>query len=222
MTTATAEAPPAAAPAAVQGSTTSPVPVAAAPGAAPAPVPTPAPAAAGPDYSKLVAPKDNKYLAANLAQHVEWARKNNLSPEAAQAALDQRHADHLGNVAAFEAEAKGWPDALKADPNFGGKNYDQSIKNRDAILDRAVMVNPALKEAVAEFKASPWANHPLFAQVLAGVGSLFAEKPVVTGSVAVAPASAGKKAFPNPDGRYMHWTKDEAAAYDAAHGITKG
>lgn len=193
----------------------------AAPAAAPR-VPAPVAAPAGADYSKLAAPKDNKYLAANLAQHVEWSRKNNLSAEAAQAALELRHSDHLGSVAAFETEAKGWADVLKADANFGGKNYDVSVKNRDAILDRAVALNPALKDAVAEFKASPWVNHPLFAQVLAGVGSLFAEKPTVNGVTPTGEPSRGKKAFPNPSSRYMHWTKDEAAAYDAAHGITKG
>lgn len=199
--------------------TTATVEAPTAPAAPVAAVPAPAPAVAGPDYSSVKAPKGVEMKPEYVAQHVEWARKANISPEHAQAALERRHADHLENVSVFEAEAKGWPDVLKADAVFGGKNYDQNIKNRDAVLDRAVAANPALKAAVDEFKAGPWANQPLFAQVLAAVGGLFAEKPAVVGTPAGAAPSAGKTAFPHHSGRYLHWTKDEAREYDLAHGI---
>lgn len=182
-----------------------PAPAAPAPSPAPTPAPSPAPAAAktgeegkegkpaddgkstgAPEkYADFTFPEGVKVDEARMGKFTEWAKSNNLSQEAAQAAMDMavdlRKGDAEQLQAAIDAQAEAWGNEAKADKEFGGDKFDENLAVAKRALDQ--FGTPELKTLL---KASKMGNHPEVLRVFYRIGQAISQDGFVPGRSAAA------------------------------------
>ena len=94
-----------------------------------------------------------------LGKFTEWAKANNLTQEAAQAAVDMASGMQKQAVeqmqAAFAEQSTKWAGDSKADKEFGGDKFDENLAV--AIKARDQFGTPELKQFL---DASKLGNHP--------------------------------------------------------------
>lgn len=80
---------------------------------------------------ELALPQDSKVTKERVDEIAAFARERGLSPEVAQAIVDGEHkavaAYEAGLATALESNRKVWLDDLKADKEFGGERYNETI-----------------------------------------------------------------------------------------------
>jgi hypothetical protein len=149
------------------------------PGAVPAPpgaVPPPAPTV--PDKYELKLPDKAVLDATAVERSAAFAKAHGLSQEAAQKQLEHTNAELAAFVdaqqAAFASTTKAWVDVVKADPELGGANFDTTIKDSKAAIDR--FATPEFKKALSD---TGFGNHPELVRVFAKIGKAMANDGLV-------------------------------------------
>jgi hypothetical protein len=138
----------------------------------------------------------------SFTKFTEFAKASGLKAEAAQQVLDMHASAMKAAVSSVHErvlselgmkDAAQWPDALKADKEFGGAGYDANLAGaRKAI---AKFGSPELK---AVLEQSGLGNHPELVRAFVRVGKAMAED-----SVAGAGASTGNGATRSADPEEM-------------------
>jgi len=123
------------------------------------------PAPAKPDYSALKLPEGTLLPATAVDAVKAFAEKHNLSLEAAQAELEERHgtvkAHFEGLVQQHRMQVEKWKETVKAHPKFGGANLKATDEAVTQVFDR--FAPKGLKEKV---QADGYNWHPEFLEFL--------------------------------------------------------
>lgn len=122
------------------------------------------------------------------ADHVEkvkaWAQENKLSSEEAQKILERDSSTyktfHEGQAQLVKNTIEKWPEQLKADPEFGGAKYEETVTMAKRGLD--AYGDAQLKE---ELNKTGLGNHPLILKAFARVGRAMADDSFIQGSTEV-------------------------------------
>lgn len=124
-------------------------------------------------------------------EHVEkikaWAQENKVSPEEAQKALERDSstwkAFHEGQVQTVKNTIEAWPNQLRADKDFGGEKFKETIDLASRVLD---------KFGDADFKTelnkTGLGNHPGLLKWAARVGRAMKSDELIMGNMTTAPA----------------------------------
>lgn len=115
---------------------------------------------------------------ATLAEFRELAKKGGFKAGQAQALVEfdlkrQAAADKAATEG-FTQKRQEWRDTLKKDPEFGGANYDKSLRN----VQRAMTKFGASPE-FKKFADAGAGDHPEFVKFVASVGAALGEDPGV-------------------------------------------
>lgn len=133
-------------------------------------------AAAKPLELKL--PAGSALDAEDVKEVTEFATANKLSPEAAQKMLDREHAIAADIIQAQKDIATGmppkWVEAVKADPQLGGANFDSTIAMAQKPIN--AFGSEAFKKALNE---SGLGSHPEMVRFCAAIGKLMGEDKLV-------------------------------------------
>lgn len=108
-----------------------------------------------------------------------FAAKSGLSPELAQAVLDQQHAEVLAHQNTLMAEAEqvrrvDWVNMTKSDPEIGGQHFPATLQA--AARARAEFFNPEFNKMLED---TGLGNHPEFVRAWAKVGQRMGQGPLV-------------------------------------------
>lgn len=115
-----------------------------------------------------------------MGKFTEWAKANNLTQEAAQAAMDMAADMQLGTArqmqAALDAQGETWASEVKADKEIGG----------DKLAENLAVAKTALEKfATPEFKAfldsTKLGNHPEMLRAWLRVGQAISQDGFVPG-----------------------------------------
>lgn len=150
---------------------------------------------------KIVLPKDAVIEATAVERITAFAKAHQLSPEAAQQALDHANAEVVADRAAQQqrqAEAfktlsrETWVNELKADKEFGGEKFDATVLESKRAGDKFMTAEE--KQILNE---TGWGNHPLLVRIFARVGRAMGEDGLVTGRGSTTPGqtSAAQKLY---------------------------
>lgn len=122
----------------------------------------------------------------------EFAKANNLSPEAVQELINQEAEAAQKAEEAFqqrvEQEQKEWVETVKADDEIGGEHFDQSKQ-----LARKVIGRFGSELLVQELNDTGLGNHPELVRLLVRIGRSMADDTLATGKIA-SPESKPKTA----------------------------
>lgn len=190
----TQAAPAAAAPQAAPAAATAPA--AAAPGAAPAaPAAATAPAAAAaPESYTFDLPEGVKMEEAGLAAFSAFAKKQNMTQEAAQALLGELAPAMQERQSQLLAQAKAdWQERAKADPEIGGDKLTETLSSAKKALEK--FGTPELSALLEE---TGLGNHPDMVRVFSRIGKAISEDSFVSsGAPHGSELTAAKKMFPS-------------------------
>lgn len=108
-----------------------------------------------------------------------FAAKSGLSPELAQAVLDQQHAEVLAHQNHLIADAEqvrrvDWVNMTKSDPEIGGEKLPATLQA--SARARAEFFNPAFNKMLDD---TGLGNHPEFVRAWAKVGQRIGQGPLV-------------------------------------------
>jgi len=113
---------------------------------------------------------DETYADQSLVDEMElYAKAKGLSKEVAQELLDKRSND-LSNyresvMEKHKEQVKEWEGELKADPNFGGENFDENIA-----LAKSIMSKYGSEELMEDLNVSGYGSHPGILKLFSKVG----------------------------------------------------
>lgn len=124
----------------------------------------------------------------------EWAKTNNLTQEAAQAAVDmaaQMQQQTLTEMqASMAAQAEKWGVDSKADKEIGGAKFDENLAVAKRALDQ--FGTPALKTLLND---SGLGNHPEILRAFYRAGQAISQDGFVPGRSSAAPATDARKLY---------------------------
>ena len=131
-----------------------------------------------------------------LGKFTEWAKANNLTQEAAQAAVDMASGMQKQAVeqmqAAFAEQSTKWAGDAKVDKEFGGDKFDENLAV--AIKARDQFGTPELKQFL---DASKLGNHPEVIRFFYRVGQSISQDGYVPGRQGAASGDAAKTLYPS-------------------------
>lgn len=152
-----------------------------APAVVPAEPPTPEvkPEGAPEAYADFALPEGVMLPETTLTAFKDLAKGKNLTQTDAQAMLDvfaqQQRTSAEANVEAFKTASNEWAAQARADKDFGGAKFDDSV----VAVGRA-MEQFSDPEFVDVLNISQLGNHPAVFRFLAKVGAAIGERPLVT------------------------------------------
>ena len=125
-----------------------------------------------PEKYDLKPPEGVTFAPESLAAFEKEAKALKMTQEDAQAYLNarfesvkaEREASEKAQVEAFKATNEGWINELKADPDFGGANFEKSQSRINAVREK--YGNEATKELFEQI-----GNHPGLCKMLAAMGA---------------------------------------------------
>lgn len=123
-------------------------------------------------------------------EHVEkiktWAQENKVSPEEAQKALERDSstwkAFHEGQVQTVKKTIEAWPEQLKADKDFGGEKFKETVDLASRVLDK--FGDADFKKQLQE---SGLGNNPGLLKWAARVGRAMKNDELIMGKSTTAP-----------------------------------
>lgn len=128
--------------------------------------------------SKLKLPEGSELSEKDLKEFSEFAKENKLSEETAQKLLDQKSqqvsALKESQRVAYEAEVEGWKNAVMADKEIGGQNFQQAVAYSKMAVDK--FGSDEFKRAV---NVSGLGNHPELVRTFARIGKAMADDTLV-------------------------------------------
>ena len=148
-------------------------------------------AAKTPIEYQLALPKDAVIEAQAVERMTAFAKAHNLSPDAAQKALDHANAEVVAdraaqaarNAEAFNTLAREtWVNEIKADKEFGGDKFDATVLESKRAADKFITAEE--KQILNE---TGWGNHPMLVRFFARVGRMMGEDGLITGNGNAAP-----------------------------------
>lgn len=126
-----------------------------------------------PEKYELKLPADATILPADLKALEDLARKNNLTNDEAQAALEEHNAFLAAQSESFKALAM-------ADPDYGGDKLAESQQLANAVIDRIRPADHPRRAAFLGFiNRAGASNHPEIVGFLADLGRMIGEDPTV-------------------------------------------
>ena len=148
-----------------------------------------------PEKYDLKPPEGLTFAPEALAAFEKEARALKMSQEDAQEYLNarfesiktEREASEKAQADAFKATNEGWINELKADPDFGGANFEKSQSRINAVRER--YGNDATKDLFDQI-----GNHPGLCKMLAKIGADMEQDHFVKGNTP-ATQDSGLKSF---------------------------
>ena len=127
---------------------------------------------------ELKLPEGSPLDPAQLEAVSAYAKEKGLTNEQAQEVVN-RDSSVISNVlkeqqTQFDAEVKGWQDAIAADKEIGGTNLTETV-----LLTKATLERFATKEFIAELDRTKMGNHPELMRFLVRVGKASAPAKLV-------------------------------------------
>lgn len=105
------------------------------------------------------------------AKYNSWAKEHNLTQEAAQAGIDmlqEMKRQELARWDAMTGENGEWVKQIKADKEFGGDKFDETIHDANVFFKQ--FADPDTVELITAFRLG---NHPGFVKLMAKAGRQF-------------------------------------------------
>ena len=151
-----------------------------------------------PEKYDLKAPEGVTFAPESLAAFEKEAKALKMTQEDAQAYLNarfesvkaEREAGEKAQVEAFKATNEGWINELKADPDFGGANFEKSQGRINAVRDK--YGNEATKELFEQI-----GNHPGLCKMLAAMGADLEQDRFVKGNTPPKQEAGPRSMYPN-------------------------
>jgi hypothetical protein len=139
-------------------------------------------AAALPVEYKLTLPEKAAIDAGALERTVAFAKATNLSPEAAQHALNHANAEvaafQARNMAAFETiKRETWVKEIQADKEFGGDKFEGTIIECKRAAEKF-----ATEDERKALNESGWGNHPILVRIMTRIGRAMADDKPINGT----------------------------------------
>lgn len=132
-----------------------------------------------PEKYELKMPEGSQLSQTRIDQVSAYAKEKGLSNEQAQEILN-RESDAVAGFfesqkADLLAKSEGWISEIKADKEFGGENFNQTIEFAKRSIDQ--FGDPELKRV---FDETGIGNHPLIVKMHAKIGKLMADDKMVS------------------------------------------
>lgn len=127
------------------------------------------------DGYEFKAPEGVELDKAALGEFLPLAKEMGLNAEQAQKLVDLQARFTQQQAQSYVDQQAKWVDDIKADADFGGAKFDESLRQAKAVVD---FVGPEFKEFL---NTSGMGNHPVIFRALAKLGPKFASDKVVTG-----------------------------------------
>lgn len=121
------------------------------------------------------APEGVQLDKAALDGFLPLAKEMGLTAEAAQKLVDYQAGLMQSQAQSYIDQQAKWQDDIKADPEFGGAKFDESLRQAKAVVEH---IGPEFKDFL---NASGMGNHPVIFRALAKLGPKFATDKVVSG-----------------------------------------
>jgi len=147
-------------------------------------------------YEDFSFPEGMEVDSAAVGQFQAIASEFNLSQDKAQQLVDFETARikqaEEARMAAWQETQQAWVEQGKANQEFGGDNYEESV--RTALVTMEKLGTPELKEAL---NMSGMGNHPEMLRVFYRMGKLLEEDKAVTGRAGGGSKTAAQTLYPN-------------------------
>lgn len=138
-----------------------------------------------PETYEFKAPDGHHFDDAVIAQFSEVAKELNLPQDKAQLVLDKM-APALAErqAAAMETVSKEWAEASRADKEFGGDKFDESLATARQGLEK--FATPELQKLLTDTSLG---NHPEVLRLFTRIGKALGEDTVIPGDAKATPTS---------------------------------
>lgn len=148
--------------------------------------------AAEPQTFSLKLPEGSKLNQDHVKGIEEYAKLHNLTPDIAQKMLERDHALYSGfensQKTQVEKEIGAWEGVLRADPEYGGSRYSETVDLATRAVER--FATPELKQ---QLEVTGLRKHPELVKMLAKIGKAMADDSFVPSQQATKPADVPLK-----------------------------